>query len=179
MKITVKKSDNVDVILQTSYIDPLSTSEMRDTLTLALEQEGYDKYYIDEVFNTRKFEPLVCEPESDGRDYFSKELEKQCPDLCDVKNTTEFQDKADKIVDLINSTTGPIKVLWVLRDMQEMQEAIEALGQDSLKGFSAVYLGDRYLISRAFSPNHSPSERDVCIVLSIHKLPGFFTLTIV
>lgn len=77
MKITVKKSDNVDVILQTSYIDPLSTSEMRDTLTLALEQEGYDEYYIDEVFNTRKNEvdPEPCCNESDT--YFTEELIKE------------------------------------------------------------------------------------------------------
>lgn len=135
MKITVKKSDNVDVILQTSYIDPCSTSEMRNTLTLALEQEGYDESFIDSVFNIYRDECKACEPECDGRDYFSEELEKQCPELREERKTTEFEDKANQIIDFINSTAGPVKVLWILDNLYETDEAIRALDQDCFRGF--------------------------------------------
>lgn len=181
MKITVKKSDNVDVILQTSYTEPCGINEMRDTLALALEQEGYDEYYIDEVFNTRKYEPMCCEPESDpGPDnsYFSEELEKQLPEPREERKTTEFEDKASKIIDFINNTVGPVKVLWILNNLYEADEAIRALDQDCFRGFSIVTSGNRHLISRPYNSFYNPSDRDVSVVLSTEDIKDSFTLVV-
>ena len=125
MKIIVKKSDNVDVILQTSYIDPCSTSEMRDTLTLALEQEGYDEYYIDEVLNTRKFE-ADPEPCAEGSDtYFSEEL------------TERFKEDENPLKDYLStlfrfSWTGQY-ALWTVPSgaINSVVEAIAEFAPDS------------------------------------------------
>ena len=74
MKITINKSDNVEVIINVSSLDAYSINEMQDALSLALEQEGYPEYYINQLFNINQEPAQSCEPESDGRDYFSEEL---------------------------------------------------------------------------------------------------------
>jgi len=178
MKITVKKSDNVDVILQTSYTEPCSINEMRDTLALALDQEGYDESFIDSVFNIYRDECKACEPECDARDYFSEQLEKQCPELHEEIKTTEFEDKANKIIDFINNTVGPVKVLWILNNLYEADEAIRALDQDCFRGFSIVTLENRYLISRPYNSFYNPSDRDVSVVLSTEDIKDSFTLVV-
>ena len=73
MKITINKSDNVEVIVNVSSLGAYSINEMQDALSLALEQEGYPEYYINQLFNINQ-DPATCCEEPVGCDYFSEQL---------------------------------------------------------------------------------------------------------
>lgn len=169
MKIIVQKSDNVEITLRTSTTDPLSVNEMRELISLALQQEWYSESYIEELFNLNLAEP-ECAKAYDT--YFTEELEKQ-----EVK-TTKFEDKAKQIVDVMENTLGSVKILWVVRDRDEMQEAVQALDLEFFKDFNAQQVEDVIIIKKSVDYSSPILERFLSVTISTRFYENNFTAVI-
>lgn len=165
MEIVIEKTSGIKVTVSINGMP--STREMRDALDTALQQEGYDEYFIDEVFNTRKYEPA---PEKCLQDeYFPEKFESA---LEEVGKTTEIEDKANQIQAIVETTEETVRVLWVVGNRYEIDEAVKALDKECFKGFVVRDEWDTVAIRKEPNINSSIVERSVSVVISTRFIPN-------
>lgn len=165
MEIKINKGNGIKFSVSINGMP--STREMRDALDTALQQEGYDEYFIDEVFNTRKYEAA---PEKCLQDeYFTEKLESA---LEEVGKTTEIEDKANQIQNILETTTGTVEVLWVVSNRYEIDEAVKALDRECFKGFVAIDEWDYVVLCKRPDTSSPIIERFVSVIISTRFING-------
>lgn len=164
MEIVINKGNGIKFSVSIEGMP--SIYEMRNALYTALQQEGYTEEFLEDVFNLQKDNDCQLEPTDD---YFTEKLESA---LEEVGKTTEIEDKANQIQAIVENTEENVRVLWVVRDRHEIDEAVKALDRECFKGFVAMAEWDTIAIRKKLDITSPRNERSVSVVISTRFIPN-------
>lgn len=156
MEIVINKGNGIKFSVSIEGMP--SIYEMRNALYTALQQEGYTEEFLEDLFNLQK-----------DNDYFTEKLESA---LEEVGKTTEIECKANQIQAIVENTEETVRVLWVVGNRYEIDEAVKALDRECFKGFVARDEWDTVAICKEPDINSPIVERSVSVVISTRFIPN-------